>query len=91
MPLGRQGSLLGCPSAHRACRAVAPGLLRKKATWPYLLWLTCRMRSPPEGCCLESCEPMTSWVVIMQVRGRVAAEARGLAEGGTALTREDNC
>ncbi|PNW87556.1 hypothetical protein CHLRE_02g141450v5 [Chlamydomonas reinhardtii] len=24
------------------------------------------MRSPPEGCCLESCEPMTSWVVIMQ-------------------------
>lgn len=22
-------------------------------------------RNPPDGCCLESCEPMTQWVVIM--------------------------
>ncbi|EFJ44486.1 hypothetical protein VOLCADRAFT_95153 [Volvox carteri f. nagariensis] len=24
------------------------------------------LRNPPEGCCLESYEPMTSWVIIMQ-------------------------
>lgn len=23
------------------------------------------MKNPPEGCCLESCEPMTTWVVLM--------------------------
>eukprot|EP00775_Hariotina_reticulata_P002981 gene2981-3264_t len=22
-------------------------------------------KNPPDGCCLESCEPMTSWVIIM--------------------------
>lgn len=24
------------------------------------------MKNPPEGCCLESCEPMTHWVILMQ-------------------------
>lgn len=24
------------------------------------------MRNPPEGCCLESAEPMTVWIVLMQ-------------------------
>ena len=23
------------------------------------------MRNPPEGCCLESCEPMMTWVVLV--------------------------
>lgn len=44
------------------------------------------MRNPPDGCCLESCEPMTHWVIIMQGPeggGRLyeGAWASGLALG----------
>jgi ubiquitin-conjugating enzyme E2 W/release factor glutamine methyltransferase len=39
-------------------------------------------RNPPEGCCLESCEPMTHWVVLMAGPEAAAGMPR-LYEGET--------
>jgi hypothetical protein len=37
------------------------------------------MASAPEGCCLESCEPLTTWVILMA--GPDSGEGRHLYEG----------
>lgn len=37
------------------------------------------MQSPPDGCCLESCEPLMQWVIIMQ--GPESGCGRSLYDG----------
>ena len=37
------------------------------------------INAPPEGCCLESCEPVLQWVILMQ--GPEACGGRSLYDG----------
>ena len=37
------------------------------------------INAPPEGCCLESCEPVLQWIILMQ--GPEACGGRSLYDG----------
>jgi len=50
---------------------------------PALLWVQSELKewinAPPEGCCLESCDPVLQWVILMQ--GPEACGGRSLYDG----------
>ena len=50
---------------------------------PALHWVQSELKewinAPPEGCCLESCDPVLQWVILMQ--GPEACGGRSLYDG----------